>query len=195
MATEQNFKSKFVAPLTECYGPSRLPAIRVTKIWERLKHYPDHLLGQCADRIVIAHENFPGVQKILEACGEVFTEHSRAEIERIKSSVNCHRCRSQGVIVVDNLAYKCSCQLGELCYPAYAPYRGQVATMETESFDKDGNRTFENGTMLSFVPKGARDIREVRTVIKSGERKPAPDPAKDEKRDRVSYDQFLKGPA
>ena len=30
-------------------------------------------------------------------CSLDLNEHSRVEIEKIKASVNCHRCRSEGV--------------------------------------------------------------------------------------------------
>lgn len=167
MATEAKFTSDFIKPLVECYGQAKLPGVRIKRIWEKLKSFPDHILGQCADRIILNHDNFPGVFTIMNVCAEVGAEYSRSASEGIKDSVKCIRCRSQGVVIANNYAYKCTCQLGELLYPVYPLYQGQVHIQEKTYFDEDGNRIFEDGNYRAVVPPGCTDIRQIRTVVKS----------------------------
>jgi hypothetical protein len=166
MSKEILFQTKFIKPLTECYGQNRLPSIRVQKIWERMKALPEHLYGQIVDRIILNHDNFPGIQVILDTCSSVGHEYAKAEHEKLKKSLNCSRCRSQGVIVVNNVALRCTCQLGELLYPSYRQYAGQINQEEKSHTDSDGNYHFENGTHSSFVPKGSKSVRDVRVVVK-----------------------------
>lgn len=193
MATEIAFQNKFVKPLVECYGQTKLPMVRIQKIWERVKELPDHLIAQCADRIILNFDNFPGVQGILNTCAEVGGEYARAEGERLKAEVKCIRCRSQGVVVANNYAYKCTCQLGELLYPYYPRYQGQVHIQDKFEVDAEGNKTFENATYQSFVPAGCTDVRQVRTIIKEQVivfKKPEPKGPK-----MMSFDDFTPGPA
>lgn len=165
MATEAHFQSKFIKPLIDCYGQNKFPEIRIKKIWERFKAFPDHLLSQCADRIILNFDNFPGLQTIFNTCAEVGAEFGKAEAEKLKKSIQCHKCSSQGVVVVSNLAYKCHCQLGELLYPAYQKYGGQVEFDERRYSDDEGHH-FENAVIKAFRPKGSTNIRDLRVIIK-----------------------------
>jgi hypothetical protein len=165
MSKEILFQTKFIKPLTECYGQNRLPSIRVQKIWERMKALPEHLYGQIVDRIILNHDNFPGIQVILDTCSSVGHEYAKAEHEKLKKSLNCSRCRSQGVIVVNNIALRCTCQLGELLYPSYRQYAGQINHEEKRYSDDEGHH-FENGTMKAFRPHGSTSVKDLRVIIK-----------------------------
>lgn len=184
MRKEEMYSIHFVKPLVECYGQQKFPAIRIKAIWEKLKIFPENLYTQCAERIILNHDNFPGIQAILNTCAEVGHEYTKGHSEELKKSVNCFRCRSQGVIIVNNFAYKCTCQLGELCYPAYAPYSGESEDKEHVSFLEDGTRVFENGSMISYTPPRCDNIRDVKTIIKNQQFKPfkneAPEKARTE---------------
>lgn len=166
MATEAVFQAKFIKPLVDCYGQIKFPGIRVQKIWERLKVYPDHLLALCADKIILNFDNFPGIQAILNTCAEVVGEQSKEESERIKASVICFKCRSQGVVVVNNNAYKCNCQLGDLLYPAYPVYAGQVQFKEKIFYEEDGTKIIEDANYIHIIPVNKKSIRDIRTIIK-----------------------------
>lgn len=166
MTKEDIFKQKLIAPLIECYGQQKLPAIRIKAIWEKLKTLPDVLFSKSADRIVLNHDNFPGVHTILNIAAEVSSEYMRTQSEDIKSKIRCSLCNSQGVRIINNYAYKCTCQLGELCYPAYPLYAGQIQDKETVTTGESSEYIFENGTMQSIVPKNCQDIRQIKTVIK-----------------------------
>ncbi len=160
------FKEHFLQPLVACYGAQKFPEVRINSIWDRLKHLPGYVYKQCSEKIILNFDNFPGVQQILNTCAEVSNEYSRAEAEKLKASINCFRCSSQGVIVVNNYSYKCTCQLGELCYPAFPLYRGQVQFQDKEYFEEDGTRVFETANHITRTPKDCRDIRQVRTIVK-----------------------------
>lgn len=169
VSKEDLFKQKFIKPLVDCYGQQKFPEVRVRAIWEKLKGIPEHLYSKAADKVVLNCDLFPGVQKILDTAGEVAYEFSKNESERLKEEIKCSRCRSQGVLVVDNFAYKCTCQLGELLYPAYARYDGQAPFIDKISTGPNGEYIFENGTMHSIVPASCKDIRQIKTVIKRPE--------------------------
>lgn len=166
MATEANFQNNFIRPLMECYGQIKFPAIRVKKIWERLKLLPDNLMGPCAEKIILNFDMFPGIQKILDTCAEVANEYSYSEVARIKATTSCYKCASQGVIVANNYAYKCTCQLGELLYPSYPLHQGQVHVQDKVYTDNEGNRVFENGSHLTIVPRGCKNIKQIKTIVK-----------------------------
>jgi hypothetical protein len=193
MSKELLFKTKFMKPLIDCYGQNKFPEIRVAKILERIKGLPEHLYGQIVDRIILNHDNFPGIQVILDTCSSVGHEYAKAEHDKLKRSINCHRCRSQGVIVVNNVALRCTCRLGELLYPTFQQYGGQINQEETRKVDEDGNYHFENGTHSSFVPKDCRSIKDVRIIVK--EQNVLPFRNKDSEFKSLDFGDFEKGPA
>jgi hypothetical protein len=169
MTNEELFQSKLIRPLIECYGQVKFPVVRIRAIWEKLKHTPTHLFSPIADKVILNFDMFPGVQKILDVAAEVSNDFFKHERERLKSELSCHRCRSQGVIIKNNLAYKCTCRLGDLCYPGYAVYQGQIEKPESQAFNDAGDYIFENSVMSSHVPKGCKSIKEIRTIIKSSD--------------------------
>lgn len=164
---QKHFYDAFLTPLMKCYGDAKFPEPRVKVLLDKMRHYPINSFKLCADKIILNFDNFPGVQKILDTVAEVVHISSRDEAEMLKMKSTCRGCLAQGVRVIDNVAYQCTCDLGRLLYPNFAMYNGQIETPEKIWFDEEGNRHFENGYMHSITPKGCRDIRKIKTIIKS----------------------------
>jgi hypothetical protein len=191
MATQQSFQSNFIRPLVECYGQQRFPEIRVKALWEKLKIYPDHVLTQAVEKVILTFDNFPGVSEIMNTAGSIAGEYLKFREEELKASSSCFRCSSQGVIVANNYAYRCSCELGEICYPAYPIYEGQVNVQGKIYQDEEGNRIYEDGNYLAISPKNSKNIRDFKFYLKSGTNKQPQKPSSEIKAKRPSYHDFL----
>lgn len=165
MATEEAFKNFFLSPLMECYGAQKFPNVRNKLLWSRVKSFPDQTLKQCADKIILNFDQFPGVQGILNTCAEVAGEFGREEAEKLKSSISCYKCNSHGVVQVNNYAYRCICKLGDLLYPSFPKYEGQLSQAEILEVQEDGTRIIENNVYKFISPK-SKNIKDFSFIIK-----------------------------
>lgn len=167
MASREFFTEKFLAPLVECFGKTKFPSVRVQKIWEKIEHYPDYLIAQCADRIILNFDQFPGMSAILNTCGELGNEYMKSQADEIKKKINCSRCQSNGYIVVNNFAYQCDrCALGRMLYPAWPKYDGQVPFRESIERLEDGTIKYENAKIVAYTKRSDRINTEYRLIIK-----------------------------
>lgn len=163
---EEEFKQFFVGPMTECFGPSRLPAVKIRFFWDRLKNYPLTVVRQCADRIILTHETFPGVQAALQACADILRTYNEQNAVVIRTETSCHSCRGAGVVTANNFAYRCHCKLGPMLFPNYPEYGGQKTTQPSERVE-NGERVFEDGNYITYAPVGEKNIRNIRTILKA----------------------------
>jgi len=123
---EEKFRQLFVAPMIECYGQTRLPPVKIKYFWERMQKFPEHVVRQCADRIILNHETFPGVTNALQTCSEIIRAHNAKAAAEVQVGKQCFSCGNQGVKVINNHAYRCTCDLGPMLYPAFPEYSGQT---------------------------------------------------------------------
>lgn len=161
----EKFKENVLKPLMECYGAQKFPKARNDALWKRFQKMPHELYSEITNKIILTHDIFPGVSKIIECSAQVFWEYTKQREQDIKKNFSCRICNSQGVLTVNNFAYRCSCKLGQACYPAFAEYSGEKEIREKKEIDSEGNYKFYNSVMQSFVPKNCKDIRQVKTVI------------------------------
>ena len=166
MGTEAKFRSDLIQPLSECYGMAKFPQVRVQAIWSRVKSLPDSTYKAIADKIILNHDNFPGLNGIMAVCYEYTNQYAAKESDRLKASSRCTRCSAQGVVVVGGLyAYRCSCELGQLLYPNFAEYSGETKHSDQVSSDETMT-TIETSAYIYKSPKKPSSIKDFSFVIK-----------------------------
>lgn len=165
MVTQNYFKNEFCQAVIEAYGKEKFTSARIQSAWNSLKHLSDDVLKQGIPEI-IKPITFPGVEKMVEICSRFQNEVIKHQMREMKATNDCVGCSGQGVRVVNNFAYRCICKLGDLLYPAFPKYAGQVPFKEIITQDAEGNTCKETYSHIYITHPTSREVKDCRFVLK-----------------------------
>jgi hypothetical protein len=158
MATQEKFKSDFIANLWKSYGQEKLTDERISFLWSRMKNFPDDVLQQCAIDVVARNVYLPGIDRIVSSVNQTLSDYNRSRPKIKKLITSCQTCSGSGVKVVDNYAFKCWCAAGDQNYPLYPRYSGQASFGERIIFEDEQKRVTETRNTITTLNKLTRKV-------------------------------------
>jgi hypothetical protein len=157
MATQEKFKSDFIAYLWKTYGEDKLSEERISLLWNKMKTFPDDVLLKCAQEVVARNTYLPGVDRIISSVMKTFDDYQKALPRARKVIVTCHTCGGDGLKIVDNTSFSCRCAAGDQNYPNFPKYDGQAPFGEKLIFEDAEKRVIESRYTISTLNKRTKE--------------------------------------
>jgi hypothetical protein len=181
MITAQKFLDVFIKPLAEYFGETNFPKARNQALFEILGGHPEAVLRKASTRIIAkyAPRICPDSDKMLEIVIQTGSSMHRDDSgDRKRLPFGCDVCKGDGKKVINNTAYRCSCELGKTLYPHWAEYNQQSQFVE-KVWEKDGMIFTETDKVIYRRPKFGGSLSEYGIILKD-EEKPAQKPKRHE---------------
>jgi hypothetical protein len=166
MVSKSYYQDDFCKAITEAYGKEKFTHARIRSTWDYVKHFNDSTLAAAIPEIT-KPIMFPGVEEIQKICSRIYSDNQKYETKKLQDGEPCSWCSNNGAKLVNNYAYRCSrCKLGDVLYPAFPKYNGEVEFTEKTWMDDDGFRYIETASAIYKSKPGSKNIRDNSFVIK-----------------------------
>jgi hypothetical protein len=166
MVSQNYYQADFCGAIIEAYGKERFTPARIRSTWDYVKHFNDSTLAAAISEIT-KPIMFPGVEEILKICSRIYSDNQKLETRKLQEGEPCFWCNNSGAKFVNNYAYRCrNCKLGDVLYPSFPKYNGEVEFKEKTWTDEDGFRFIETANAIYKTKPGSKNIRDNSFVIK-----------------------------
>lgn len=171
MITKDLFLTCFLDPLGKYFGESHFPKERNQAFYEMMGGFSETVLRRAVGRILSKYSprTCPDGDKMLEIIVEISGQVSREKTgDRRKLPYGCEVCKGEGKKVVNNTAYRCSCELGKTLYPHWAAYNQQAQFVE-KTWEKEGQIFTETEKVIYRRPKFPGALTDFGIILKDEE--------------------------